>query len=921
MIDYIVKEGQVDLETNIVEKCTEAQSSFFGFRNKITRAQPVDDHPLWAEYEFNFNGTIVRLSALNAAWMSRIPEKNGELVFPVEAFNPLLLASCGIRLGVVHHPLHWYGESSFHSLRCAIQSHCDVVLSGHEHVQSTMQNDMALAGQCVFYECGSLQPHQQDGDSEFSVIRFSGDECRLVQQRYRIRDYSTIEGLEEVETTIPDSKGRLSAASTLTDTFQEVLGDPGGNFIHPEKTKLYMDDIFVFPDVSDRMSQENRGISAEKLLKLDDKQKRVLFIADEKAGKTTLLLEAFKEWHLQGYFPLYLKGSQLKTKKRNDYKKLLRTAAVSEYSDITFFESAPIEKRMILIDDVDELPGGHAALHPLIEYCDKHFSRIFVTATTGYEFAELLEQEAPEILSSFDVFEILNFGHRLRRRLIKKWCSRIAAQSNQELEQLVHHIEKVVNTVIGNNLIPAQPIFLLILLQSIDQKQEQELQNSGFAFYYQYLITKGLRLAGVHPDEINELFNYLSNLAWYFQTTDIREIEEVQFRQFNIGFSDKYVTVDFEKRVRMLVTGKILVRYDKCFSFAYPYIRYFFIGKYLADHAQDQEIKALVDEYCQSLHQRDRANCILFLTHHRNDLSVINKISEQLAACFSDHKALDFGQDTNSLNTLIDSSAELLLGNVDVEANQEKARALRDEYERDSADKDDADISNTEAADYAMKVSRKITSLIKTAEILGQVLKNYYGSIERSKKLALMQELFNGPLRMLRFLIEDIISDPENFAQELHRQIRKNKPAQAEMPTEKTTRKFAFNLIGAICTGVVARTGSLVNSNKLEEDVSNLVADNDSVSYRLISAAIKLTQPGRPPVSKIQSLSKELRDNHFAFTMLQSFGFYYLHMFRTSERDKQKLCAALKINLKAAHLAEAQSTRRSMLPGRYDDRK
>lgn len=923
VIEHIVKKGSVDLDSNIVETCTEAQREFFEFRRAITKTHPLHDDNLWTEYEFNFGGSIVRLSALNAAWMSRNPEKYGELVFPVDSFKNLLLADSAMHLAIVHHPLHWYSESSFHSLRQALQTHCDVVLSGHEHLHSTSQNDMVAVGSCVYFECHALQPHGPDDEAGFSVTRFDQEESQLVQRRFKIDKFKAIGDPSTETIPMPDCGERLGLASNLTDSFQATLRDPGGNFLHPEKSTVYVDDIFVFPEVSDRMSPNDRGISAEKTLKLNGRQNRILFIGDEKSGKTTLLLEAFREWHVQGFYPLYVNGLQIKGKKGKWIEKTVESAAKAEYVDPAFFKSASKEKRMILIDDVDLLLGGHSQLRPLIEYCDKHFSRIVVSATTGYEFAELLDEEAPEALSSFEVYEILNFGYKLRRRLIKKWCASAEIRSDKELERVVHRVEKVMNSVIGYNLIPAQPIFLLILLQSIDQRQEQELQHSGFAFYYQYLITKGLGSAGVHPEDFDALFNYLANLAWYLQKEKIKEIDEVQFRGFNKAFSDKYVSVDFDRRVKRLVAAKIIVRKEELFSFAYPYIHYFFIGKFLADHAQDQEVAAVVEEYCKTLHVRDRANCIVFLTHHRNDLSVIDSICNQLSSCFSDREPLDFGKDTNSLDSLIDSSAELILGEVDTEANQERERDHRDELDREYKDKDKEELVSTgdEEVSAAFDASTKINSLIRTAEIVGQVLKNYYGSIGRPKKLVLMEELFNAPLRMLRFLVEDIIEDPENFAHELHALIAKNKPAEAKMPSEKTTRRLAFNLIGAICTGLVCKTAGLVNSGRLEEDVANLIAENDTISYRLISAAIKLTQPGRVSMSEIQALSKELRDNHFAFSMLQSLGFYYLHMFHVSEVDKQKLCASLKISQKASNLLTGPSSRRRMIPSHLDERK
>ena len=909
VIDHIVKTSHVDLASNVVENCTKVQSEFFKFRASITSAEPSSDHQLWTEYEFNIEGNTLRLSALNAAWMSRNPEINGELVFPIDQFQPQLNVECSMRIAMIHHPLHWYNETSFHALREYLHMHCDLLLSGHEHTQTTIQSEVVAKGQCAIFEGGALQPHENTHQPEFSIIRFVEMENKLIQSCFFISDFTRVEEPVVTELMIPTG-GDRGAAAQLTDNFQKLLRDPGGNFIHPVKANLTLDDIFIFPIVTDRMRPGERDISTTELIKYDDKRKRILFIGDEKAGKTTLIRQVYREWHIQGNLPIYIKGSQLKTKKEENFRRVMAAAAKIQYVDPSFFENAPIEKRMILIDDIDLLSGGHAALRPLIDYCDKHFCRIFVTATTGYEFTELLKEESAEALSSFEVFTIPTFGHKVRRRLIRKWCASAGNKDEKEIERSVHQIETVMNTVIGNNLIPAQPIFLLILLQSIDQRQEQDLHHSSFAYYYQYLITKGLGSAGIHPEEIDEIFNYLTNLAWLLQSIGVIELSAKEFRDFNQRFSEKFVSVDLTDRLNVLTRAKVLIKSNEQFSFAYPYIRYFFIGKYLAENSDDQEVSQLIQKYCESLHIRSRANCIMFLMHHRNDLSIVDKISHELEQAFSEHAPLDIGEDTRSLNALIDSSTELLLGEVDVEANQEKERELRDRYDRTASDEEETSVDQT--IDAAMDVSIKINSVIKTAEILGQVLKNYYGSIERTKKAALMANIFNGPLRMLRFLIEDVIDDPENFAQELHKLIRMNKPAMAEMPSEKATRRFAFNLIGTICTGIVVKIAKLVNSEKLEEDLEKLVTDSDSVSYRLIAAAVKLTQPGRVAISDIQALGKDVRDNHFAFEMLQSLGYYHLRMFHTDEIEKQKLCAALRIGRKAADTIKGPSGRRKL---------
>lgn len=909
VIDHIVNAGAVDLSENLVEKCVEVQGAFFDFRESLTNTNPVHDHPLWTEYEFNVNSMLIRISALNAAWMSRLPEKNGELVYPISDFESALRETADVRMAMLHHPLHWYESASFHALRDKLHIHCDFVLSGHEHTQATVQSNLIESGHCTVVECGALQPHGGKSRPEFLTLRIDASNNVTRQRRFRITAEGSAErfGSEEYVTQVGGDKDCISCVS---EEFQHELRDPGGKFLHPRKTNLSVDDFFIYPVVTDRMDQVMKGVSTEQLIKKDTDRERILFIGDEKSGKTTLLRRAFRDWHVQGFLPVLVRGADLKSRKSKEYERAVNRAAKNQYADFSQIESAPRDRRMILIDDIDMLSGGHSALRPLLEYCDKHFSRILVSATSGYEFAELVDSESPEAISSFDVFSLPTFGHKMRRRLIKKWFGRGSGTDEAYVDRLVHDVETVMNTVIGNGLVPANPMFLLILLQSIDQGHEQDLHHSGLAHYYHYLITRGLGSAGISPEEIDEIFNYLAHLAWIIQSNDDTEISIADFEAFNEKFSDRFVSVDSHARVESLERAKILSRRAESISFAYPYLRYFFVGKYLADNSGDSEVLDLVNEYCDSLHARDRANCILFLMHHRNDLHVAERLSSQLATCFAEYAPLRLREDTCTLNDLIDSSTELMIGDIDLEENQERERDIRDRY--DEHDDKNKDSSGAEEIDEAIDASARINYVLRTAEILGQVLKSYYGSIERNKKAEFVEAVFDGPLRMLRFLIEDIIEDPEGFAAELHQLIRKNKPSSARMPTEKQTRKFAFDLIGMICTGVVSRTARLVNSEKLEEDLDRVSDDRDSVSYRLIAAAARLTKPGSPDFAEIQRLSKDLRDNSFAFRILQSLGYYHLRMFHTDEPEKQKLCAALKINRQAAPRPKGPPRRREL---------
>ena len=74
------------LSDAVVNKCTEAQRDYFEFESSIRLIKPVFEDKLWKEFEFVAGGGVVRISVINAAWMSTLNESPGQLVFPVDRY-------------------------------------------------------------------------------------------------------------------------------------------------------------------------------------------------------------------------------------------------------------------------------------------------------------------------------------------------------------------------------------------------------------------------------------------------------------------------------------------------------------------------------------------------------------------------------------------------------------------------------------------------------------------------------------------------------------------------------------------------------------------------------------------------------------------------------------------------------------------
>ena len=410
---------------------------------------------------------------------------------------------------------------------------------------------------------------------------------------------------------------------------------------------------------------------------------------------------------------------------------------------------------------------------------------------------------------------------------------------------------------------------------------------------------------GVKPSELDEHFNYLSILAWKFRNLEQKELDRKQLTKANQEFCERFVTVDLSERLELLTKARILCMSGDEYSFSYPYIYYFFLGRYLAKNLNDESVRRLVEDSCRKLYLRDRAHTIMFLTHHVENTWVIGLICQVLRDCFADRTPVELNGDTSYLNDLVQQPSQLTLPAPDVDRNQAAIREIQDSMV-EPADESDA-------SDYSMlSFTAKWNLLHKTAEILGLILTNYYGSLERPRKHEMIREVFDGPLRALRLWLEEVAVDLPGMVGELKAEALRTNPKRNAEKTEVEIKRRLFNLFGWVATGAIASCGSFVGADKLREDVITVVEGNPTNAYRLIGASSRLLKPGKVPMDNVRRLAGQLDKNPYAFGVLQMLGFYHMYMFHTDEQQKQALCDTLKISFEHAKAIEVRKAGRTL---------
>ncbi|WP_295760599.1 metallophosphoesterase [Undibacterium sp.] len=907
LIANIIENPMLAVEDAIIAQCVVAQENYFKFRKELAAPELIFDSPQWSEYGFNLNGSSIKISALNAAWMSQLKEEAGKLVFPLERFELQLNTPSDLRLVLLHQPYNWHQQRSYHDMKTRLRKSAVAVLNGHEHVGNSGVVQEELTGSSLYFEASALNPHEEGMEAGFASYQFDTSNRRVAVQQYTIVESVISEANESVVYEIPSASEKNSSVIELKKDWLDTLDNPGGYFTHTDKLEIVLDDIFIYPDLRDWEHAELGRIVAQSSLKVIEDIKAgngYVLLGEEKSGKTTLLFHYVKQLIADGYVPVYVNASELNNiRKSDDVGLRIDRFIEAQYVNHKAVARLPKTKRIILIDDIDRFKSGTKFIPELIEYVEKHFLSAVITANAAFEISSLANIKATEALNKYKKFEIQRFGKKLRHKLIKKWCNLGNLTSLAELDKRIDTAENTINLVIGKNLVPQLPFYLLILLQSCDQNQSREIQNSGFSHYYQFLITQSLGRGGVTPLELNEYDNYLAHLAWYFQRKNVKELNVEDFRLFNDEFSKTFTTVDLLSRCELLVKARILFQRGNCYGFAYPYIYYFFMGKYLAKTLnEDAAIKAWVIEACSKLYQRDNANTILFLTHHDSSTWVIQQILAVMRGCFCDKAPIEFNGDTAQINTLITTASQLVLAAPNIEHNQEKLREYQDEVNAAEENFPDPKPNQDGELDFLAKA----TLLVKTAEIAGQILKNYYGSLAKPLKAELLQEVFNGPLRLLSLQLDEISGDMNGFVAYLDNLMRKDERLFDKDRREMYAGKFAFNFLRWVGTSIIASTSYFVASDKLREDIARLVKNNSTVAYRLIDIGTRLVRPGNLPLEDIGKLAKELEDNHYPFAILQYLGASHLYQFHTSKGEKDQLCSILKISEKDMKTIELQ---------------
>lgn len=881
--------------------CTEIQESFFGWRDALTEAPPVfaADHIYW-EHVLRIGPDSVCVRCLNTAWASQLKERPGTLYFPVELV-PDPANAHALVLTVMHHPYNWLQPENGRSLRKSIERSSDIILTGHEHDFERRVLRGGRGETNLYIEGSALQESAAPESSAFNclVIDTATKRQKIVNFRWNGAIYTETQPLGEWE-PYQVNKLRTAAQFEVAPAFAGSLDDPGLGLSHPARPSLRLDDFFVHPDLREvvyKPHEQPEMLRGELLVEFVQGSGKILITAPERSGKSSLAKQLFRLYLTKGFVPLLVRGDHLKVfddeRTYAELESLFPEQYVADSAEA--FKQLDRHRRVLIVDDFHKLRLRKSSLDTVLAQMANFAGQVLLFANDLAQHVNELVGQTPNGIGTklFPHFRIQQFGHSRRVELCEKWFAidRHFAEDQEAFSRKLMDAKMIMDTIIGRNFVPAYAVFILPMLQAQQANQAIDISASTYGYFYELLIKRALA-QGSTRESYDVKLGYLAFLAYALFGSGASELTDRDFRRIHAEYETVYgLDIEFVKLVRDLITCGIFEEREGRYYFKYAYYYYYFVAAYIRDHILETQIQEKVTNLAERLHEEESANILLFLAHLSRHPFIIEQMLVRARALFADATPATLNVDDSPLPELDKALDSIVFEDHGAEARTEYLKRIdASELARQHSQALDDDDPNS--------LLTRVSVGFRSLQILGQILKNFPGSMPVEQKKQIARECYGVGLRLLGTLFEGVKTHRNDFVRMFVDAIRSEARDLPDETIAKRARETIHGLTFSGAYGMVRRIARAVGSPHLTQVYAALVRETPTPATQLIAASVSLDQSAHFPKEEIVDLGEGLKDNTLATRLLCTMVVNHFHVFSVKYDLKQHVCAKLGIKYK-----------------------
>jgi hypothetical protein len=892
----------------IVEVCTQSQRAFFEFRDVIADgAMEAAGDRLYYEYRFRINDEEVELRCLNTAWLSQLHEIQGTLFFPPQVISNRN-ESAALSLTAMHHPFPWFNNTTRRDLQSRIENVSDIVFTGHEHAHTRRLQVLSTGEVNQFIEGAALQDHEGNDASSFNalVLDTTNRRQRFIRFEWNGDLYARLSdgSWEDFQVNRLRARGEFK----LRPEFEKRLDDLGINLEKKDFGQVGLTDVYVFPELRE-ISTKRRVIAdvvqGDELVDTSLNTPNLLITGVEQSGKSSFAKAMFSRFKASGLVPLLVDGTKFKAQSGERLYDALWELFLTEYrdTDLEKFRQLDRERRVVILDDLHKMRAPRGSIEAFLNGLTAFAGRVVLLSNDlAYAFGEIARiASIVEERVQFSRFAMLPFGYAKRTELTSKWFL-LGNTDAMELAQRIRDADEVMDVVLGKNYVPAFPVFILAMLQGLDSDGRVDTGASTYGYFFEIIVSNSLAQGSTRV-QYDILKAYLARIAYRMFSSRLTALTDGEWRAAHAEY-EKWadVKLSLEQMLSDLTSRRVLVRSSDAIEFKYRFLYYYFVASYLRDHIGDLEIRDQVRGLTERLTDEESANIMLFLAHLSRDPLIIDQMLRTAREQFAGQQVATLESDVAFVSKLAALPPELDYQDGDELANRRARAESRDQFER-SQEHPVAEIGDQEETDQdrasKLYLARLVTA-VKTLQILGQLLKNFPGSIEGAQKERIAHECYSLGFRVLGSVLGVLEKERDELVRQVADGIRADNSGEGDETIVEKASSVVFGLALAAAYGTIKRISFSVGSPELESTYNRVAAAMPTNAVRLVNMAIRLDQFAPLPATALIRLGKEIRDFPLAFTVLRLMAVEHINLFPVGFREKQEVFSILDITYKSA---------------------
>ncbi len=886
------------------------QSNYDHFSNKfVDHSICTINNGLLKQFKISIDKFTLFINCYNSSWCSQKHEKQGSIDFP-KTFIADKETDSSLTISAFHHPYSWLNPDTKNELIRAFEDNSDIILSGHEHEFIDNEIHNHTTNNITNYYQGSLFSQPSNDFSEFNVFEYNFESNMISPISIKWHD-GIYKSAPTAEPYFINSAIINHKTLSLSESFNNYLKDTGAIFCHKRKDNLSLDDIFMYPNFKISRSNDlanNRFkiniIKGGYIFDFACQKHKIAILGSSKSGKSTLIKKLFLQMFYAKKYPIVIEGIQLKSTKDKSIINIIKSSVEHQYGpgQTDLYLQLATNSRVLIIDDYHLSKLNSDARYNALKKLEDIFSIIIILTRQITEALPVNVKNFQNFsLKDYIICEICEMGNLQKHEMIENWLKLGQSEtlSDVDLNNQAHFMMNDLNSITGNGIVPSHPFYIITIIQTIEIKHNIDRQYGSFGYFYQLLINEALLKSKyeISPDFKN---SFLEEIAIYMYTNKTFQLAETDLKAIYTIFSNKYdIDTEYALLKNDLYQNDFLVTIDDFITIRYPYIFYYFVASWMNtnnDHpAYREQIDNMLISFMDHISDEDHNNMLMFyfyLTKDHNALEIIKDYMDQL---FYDIPICDFDADVSFLNRHEPRITKVVLnGNCAKERTKNHYRQLDDSPDRNGKLLKPFDDENR-CLPRGQQYDSNLAS--STIHLVGQVLRNFPGSLYSEMKTSLIDKCYKLMLRSLNYILLSF--------KHQYKQIQDIVGTLIGLPDKEITQN-EFDIIydtathfflTMLCVNHIKCLCREIGSEYFYPTYKKIKEAHNDIPYMLIDLGIKLKYSPQVPIKDLQELHKMVHKNPMTDNVLKWLLVDKIYFFDVPVSIRQKICDLLKMKI------------------------